>query len=115
MIDVVVIENPIYRGEGKWFKFTLSRDGAPMDLSTSTFGFFVKNLLTASEYAYKAPHEAFDTTNLDTGIVRVNMPASATITMTSGTYFAQLQTTRTVDTDVDLTQLIKFKLKDGAV
>jgi hypothetical protein len=115
MADPTVISDPIYQGEGKWFKFTLTRDDVVIDLDalSATFDFYVKSLLTDTVYVYEAPSEAFDLSNTATGIVRVNIPASVTEIMAVGTYYGQLVSVLVTDTDVDLSQLVKFRIKQG--
>jgi hypothetical protein len=117
MTDPTTITDPIYQGEGKWFKFTLTRNESAIDLDAlgATFTFFVKASLSDVVYAYEAPSEAFDLTNSNVGIVRVNIPASITSVLAAGAYFGQLKSILVADLDVDLSQIIKFKIKTPVV
>jgi len=110
--DVTTLGDPIYQGEGKWFKFTFEVDDVAFDLSGSTFAFSVKQALSDTEYVYEAAAEAFDETDLANGIVRVAITATATSAMSSGTYYGELATTVIAETNVDK-KLIKFKIKQA--
>lgn len=108
--NMTTLGDPIYRGEGKWFKFTITMDGELVDLSTATFSFSVKKTLADVEFVYQADAGAFDDDQASVGIIRVNIPASVTIAMDTGSYFGELQTSLVSDTDVDK-KLVKFKIK----
>lgn len=113
-MPTTIITDPIYMGEGKWFKFTVTdEDGVAIDLSTATHIFHIKEtiddlvpLFTASDW---------DTTDASNGIIKANLPASETINMEEKSYIGQLLLILTADTDVDISQIIKFKIKKAVV
>src|SRR5512135_1577004 len=110
--DVTTLGDPIYVGEGKWFKFTIELNGVAVDLSSATFAFNVKTQLTDTVFVFQAAEADFDKLEVVSGIIRVNLPASVTAVMAPGTYWAELTTTLFADTDVDK-KLAKFKIKQG--
>jgi hypothetical protein len=108
------ISEPIYQGEGKWFKFTLTDSlGGLIDLSTATFSFQVRQSVDDISPIFEGID--FDDTDKAIGIIKVNLPASQTLLMEPGTYLAQLLTVLTADTDVDISELVKFKIKKPVV
>ena len=109
--DVTTLGDPIYAGEGKWFKFTIEIDGVVVDLSTATFAFSVKENLADTAFVFQAAAEDFDDGSAVAGIIRVNLPAATSVTM-EGTYWGELKTTLVTDTDVDK-KLVKFKVKQA--
>jgi len=107
--DVTIFSDPIYQGEGKWFKFTVTLDGVVVSLTTATFSFVIKQLITDAATLWQASN--FDTSLAANGIVRVNFPASASAALTPEySYFGELTTTLFSNTDVDK-KIVKFKLK----
>jgi len=105
-----VIQNPIYQGEGKWFRFTITQDGSPMILpETATYAFTIKVNVDDEEAVYEAV--TFDTTQRLLGIIRVSLPAATTALMDPGSYCGQLKIIFTAETDVDKSQFVKFKIK----
>ena len=108
------ISDPVYQGEGKWFTFTVTDEaGVPLDLSPSTFKFQVKASVDSAVLLFEAVH--WDYTDLALGIVRANLPASQTLLMAPGTYYGQLLIVLVADKDVDISQIIKFKIKKPLV
>lgn len=110
--DVTTLGDPIYQGEGKWFKFTIELDDVAVDLSTATFAFSIKQNLSDTVFVFEAEAADFDDSLVATGIIRVNLPATTSLTMDAGTYWAELTTTLVADTDVDK-KLVKFKIKQA--
>lgn len=113
MSDVTVISTPIYQGEGKWFKFTLTKDGDPLDLTSASFGFHIKANVDDLEPLFSAA--VWDRTQVNLGIIRTNLPASQTRMIPVGTYFGQLLTMLNSDTDEDKSQLVRFKIKKALI
>jgi len=114
-MPVTVLED-IYQGEGKWVKFTYTSksDGSVIPLTGCSFRYHVK--LDAADVTPLFQGTNWDETQLANGIVRVNMPASFTKTLTAGeNYIGQLEVEFTEDTDVDKTQFVKFKILDAVV
>lgn len=110
----VNLSDPIFQGEGKWFPFELVDEaGAAIDLSTATFVFQVKQALDDPEPLFSATE--FDVSEAGVGKVKANLPASQTIGMAEGAYYAQLLTVIEPDTDVDISDLVKFKIKKPVV
>ena len=107
--DVTTLGDPIYQGEGKWFKFTFEVDDAPFSLVGAAFVFSVKQNLTDVAFVYQAAPGAFDSSLIASGIIRVCITSTATLTM-EGTYYGELATTVTALTNIDK-KLIKFKVK----
>jgi hypothetical protein len=108
------IADPIYQGEGKWFKFTvIDSDGGLADLSTATFVFQVRQSVDDVSPVFEGTD--YDDTDKAVGVIKVNLPASQTVLMEPGTYFAQLLTVIDADTDVDISDMVKFKIKKPVV
>jgi hypothetical protein len=104
------IADPIFQGEGKWFQFALvDENGTAIDVSTASFGFQVRQNIGDAAPLFSATE--FDITQAALGIVKANLPATQTLLMTAGTYYCQLLTTMTADTDVDISDYVKFKVK----
>lgn len=113
-MSTTTIEEPIYQGEGKWFKFTLVDDDAlAIDLSAASFIFHIRESVDDVSPIFTASN--WDIASAASGIVRANIPATFTTTLAEGTYYAQLMTTLTTSTDVDISQIIKFKVKKAYV
>jgi len=111
MSDEELLEFEIQQGEGKWIKFTYTRDGVALDLSGKTVVFGVKRNIMDTTYAYWVANDgaAWDKSEAASGILRVNLPASVTEDLAIGNYFAQAMVTLTADKDEDKSQ--KFILK----
>ena len=111
--DVTILGDPIYQGEGKWFKFSFTKDGETISLVGADFSFAIKRKISDDNFIYQAEDSVdFDDTSLEDGIVRVNLPASVTSTMESGTYYGELTTILIADSDVDK-KLVKFKVRQA--
>lgn len=109
-----VIADPIYMGEGKWFKFTVTdEEGVAIDLSTATKIFHIKESVDDLLPLFVATE--WDVTNAATGIIKANLPATETLQMEEKSYYGQLLIVLTADTDVDISQLIRFKIKKALV
>ena len=102
----------IQQGEGKWIRFTVTRNGAPLDLSGATLFFGMKEALSDPEYVYKIENAdpGWDKTGATLGIVRANLPATKTKTLKIKKYLAQARFVITTDTDVDKTQKLSIKI-----
>jgi hypothetical protein len=100
------------QGEGRWVRFTVTSDGAAVDLSGAEKLFGVKENQTDTSYIYEvtnAESSKWDVTQAASGIIRVNIPATTSSAMEIRSYDAALRLTLTADTDVDITP--KFTLK----
>jgi hypothetical protein len=114
MMSTISISDPIYQGEGKWFPFLIvDGEGNPINLATATFMFHIKQSVDDPVPLYAATQ--FDITEAGVGIIKANLPAAQTLLMAEGTYLAQLLTVITSDTDVDISDLVKFKIKKPVV
>ena len=113
-MSTISISDPIFQGEGKWFSFlVVDGDDAPIDLSMATFSFQIKQSVDDLLPLYTATE--FDITEANIGKVLANLPATQTSIMPVGTYYAQLLATIVADTDVDISDLVKFKIKKPVV
>lgn len=111
-VNTTTVLPDIFQGEGKWFKFTYTRDGVVLDLTGATFSFQVRK---NTEEAVVFEGVTFDETQEALGIVRVNLPATTTALMDVDTYYGQMEVILTADTDVDKSQFVKFKIKKPIV
>lgn len=98
-MDVYTIKN----GEGKWFEFTIKKNGVAQDVSAYTFKFGIKKYLIDTTYKVEKNDGSFDKSQSANGIVKVNLPASENteVLLPPGKYFFELKITVTADTDVD--------------
>lgn len=112
-VNVTTVLPDIFQGEGKWFKFAYTRDGLVLDLTEAQFLFHVKENLEDVDPLFVG--DTMDETQLELGIVRVNLPASETGILPEGTYYGQMEVILTADTDVDKSQFVKFKIRKAIV
>jgi hypothetical protein len=116
-MPVTVLED-IYQGEGKWVKFTYTNkatgEAITLPDSEDSYRYHVKEDAADAEPLFEGDN--WDLTQVASGIVRVNMPASFTVDLDADTsYLGQLEVEFTEDTDVDKTQFVKFKILDAVV
>lgn len=112
----VTVLDDIYQGEGKWVKFTYTNKltGEAIPLTGCSFRYHVKEDAADATPLFEGTN--WDESQLASGVVRVNMPASFTKTLTAdNSYIGQLEVEFTEDTDVDKTQFVKFKILDAVV
>ena len=113
-MSTISISDPIYQGEGKWFSFlVVDGDDVAIDLSTATFIFQIKQSIDDLLPLYTSVE--YDVSNASIGEVKANLPATQTLTMAVGTYYAQLLASIVPDTDVDISDMVKFKIKKPIV
>ena len=107
----------IQKGEGKWIKFVVTRNGAPLDLSSAVLFFGVKKSIGDAEYIYKIEDTdpGWDKTGAVDGIVRANLPVIETVGMAVGDYLVQTRFILTANTDVDKTQKLKLKIVPAVI
>lgn len=109
MSDILEIQ----QGEGKWIRFTVTRDGAPLPLTSAVLFFGMKEAIGDDEYIYKIEDTdpGWDKTGAALGVVRANIPVSVTTTLKIQKYEAQARFILTANTDVDKTQRLAIKIK----
>lgn len=107
MADITVLSDVIKVGEGKWFKFTYTEDDAVVSMPATGYTFIVKSAIGGT-VLYTAT--TFDVTQRASGIIRANLPATATAAFTVGTYYAEMEAVITTNTDVDK-KIVKFKVE----
>ena len=111
MADITVLSTPVIQGEGKWFKFTYTANGVAVAMpakGAGVYSFIIKAEIGATETLFTAT--TFDDTNRATGIIRANLPASASVLLPVGNVFAEMKAVITADTDVDK-KIVKFKVE----
>lgn len=109
MADITTLDDVIIQGEGKWFKFTYYDDeGNVIVMPDTGYTFF---LATSKGGTPVFTATTFDVAERANGIVRANVPASATQGLAPGTYYAQMEAVITTDTDVDR-KIVKFKVEE---
>lgn len=113
MADKQILE--IKQGEGKWIKFTITRAGVGLDVSSGTFKFGVKQKLRDTAYVHSVDDVDFDKSLSVSGIVRANVPASKTAVMNVGDYDAELKVELVADTDVDKSQRFTIRIKPAVI
>jgi len=96
-------------GEGKWFKFTITRDGAALDVSTADDLNFAVRKVGETDFAHQVEKADFDVTQASEGIIRANLPKSVSKDM-DGTYDCGLEVALTDNTDVEQ-RVFKLKVK----
>jgi hypothetical protein len=96
-------------GEGKWFKFTVTKNGAELDCSSASDLFFAIQKVGESSYVHSVEKANFDVSQAANGILRCNLPKSVSKNM-SGTYDCGVEITLTADTDVEQ-RTFKLKVK----
>ena len=113
MADPVQVDG-IYQGEGKWFSFlVVDEAGDPIDLSAATFTFQVKASVDDVAVVFEA--DTWELSGVANGVVKASLPATQTLLMTPGTYYAQLLTILQADTDVDISSMVKFFIRKPVV
>jgi len=114
-VEVTILE--IQQGEGKWIKFTVTRNSVALDLSSAILFFGVKKNLGDAAYVYKIEDgdPGWDKTEASDGIVRASLPASQTKLMPVGKYAAQARFILTADTDVDKTQKLTLQILPAVI
>ena len=116
-LEVEVTTLEIQQGEGKWIKFTVTRNGAAIDLSSADLFFGIKKNLVDADYVYTVENgdPGWDKTEASDGIVRASLPASQTKLMPVGEYDAQARFILTADTAVDKTQKLTIKIRPAVI
>ena len=104
------INAQIIQGEGRWVKFTYTDENDdPIEMpDAGNYTAVVKTEIGATDILYEVT--TFDLTNRLTGIIRANLPASATINFPPGNIYVEITAVVTEDTDVDKQQ-VKLKIK----
>lgn len=105
----------IQQGEGKWIKFTVTRKGVSLNLSSAVLFFGMKVSMQDPDYAYKVEDGAWDKSEAGSGVVRCNIPASVTKELATGKYEAQARFIVTADTDVDKTQKLAIIIGSAVI
>jgi hypothetical protein len=96
-------------GEGKWFKFTITRDGVALDVSSADDLNFAIRKSGETTIVHSVVKANFDITQAPLGIIRANLPKSVSKLM-SGTYECGLEVVLDEDTDVEQ-RTFKLKVK----
>jgi hypothetical protein len=110
----MVVVDPIYQGASKWFSFAFVDDtGSPIDLTGASFAFQIRQTVGDVEPVYSS--NEFDDAGALEGEVKANLPASQTALMEVGTYYGQLLAVVTQDSDVLISDMVKFKIKQPVV
>ncbi len=113
-MGVTNIAEPIYQGEGKWFAFTIvDENGSPINLVGCTTVFQVRQSASDPDPLFTAVD--YDVTGAAQGIIKANLPATQTLLMAEGSYFGQLLVVIVANTDVDISDMVKFKIKKPVV
>ena len=107
----------IQQGEGEWIKFTVTRNGAPLDLSSAILFFGMKESYSDPAYVYEIADtdSGWDKTGAALGIVRANLPVLTTKALKIHKYDAQARFIITANTDVDKTQRLAIKIKPPVI
>jgi hypothetical protein len=98
------------RGEGKWVTFNVTSGGVALDLSTATLRFCVKSSTDDTSYLITKQSLDFDRTHDETGVVRVNLSATDTANLGTGSFVGELVMVLAADTDVDKSATVKIDI-----
>jgi hypothetical protein len=109
----------IKEGEGKWINFTITRGSTPVDCSPASgendLLFAIKESEDDATYLWAKSGESFDKTGSVTGELRVNITASESTTLGSGSYKGELKIVLTPDQDVDKSVIIPFEINKSVI
>lgn len=108
----------IIQGEGKWIRFTFTRNGVALSMSAAVKFFGIKRTVKETAYLYQAADgetAKWDASNAATGIIRVSIPATLTKSLACGKYECQGRFILTANTDVDKTQRFLLKVVPGVI
>ena len=103
-------EITLKKGEGKWVEFTVTRGEVPVDLSSATFAFAVKDNAEDAEYLLYKSGE-FDSGEAASGELRLNLTSTETTALGEGNFVGALKIVLTPDQDVDLSDSIPITIE----
>ena len=104
--------NPVVikQGEGKFLRFSVTRNGTAVNLSSATLRFVLKAKYSDAEYLIEKADSDFDRSNEDGGFVRVNLSPSETSRLNPRNYLGELEIVFVSDSDVDKSVTIPVTL-----
>jgi hypothetical protein len=108
----------IFQGEGKWIRFTFTRNGAALDMAAANKFFGIKRTVKETTYLYQAGNSEtakWDVAQAAAGVIRVSIPATLTKALACAKYECQGRFILTADTDVDKTQRFILKVVPGVI
>lgn len=106
----------IKKGEGKWLQFTITRNDLVIDLSAATFKLGIKADIDDTTYLIEKPDGDFDKSQASTGIVRINLSATNTDSLTGDkNYLMELRIIITADIDVDKSVTYTLRIEKAVI
>jgi len=103
------------QGEGKWVRFTVTRNGSAVDLTDKDCTLRFASNYGESSYTLEKVDADFDKTEGATGIVRVNITSGETTALDPDTYQGNLRiiVSGEAGEDVDVNRAIELKIRDS--
>jgi hypothetical protein len=102
------------RGEGKWIRFTVTRDGLPIDITDKSCSFMAAETYD-SDYVLSKSDPDFDKSLGLSGIARMNITSGESLALTAKTYMAEFRVVISGEggQDVDIRRNIDLKIRES--
>ena len=103
------------QGEGKWFRFSVTRNGVPIDVTALECSFVVAQSYDDTSYLIEKETADFDKSLGATGILRLNVTSGESLAITEGTYKAELKVVLSGEAgeEVDIRRNIDFVIRES--
>jgi hypothetical protein len=103
------------QGEGKWVRFTVTSNGAAVDLTDKECTLRFASNYGESAYALEKVDADFDKTQGASGIARINITSGETTALEPDTYKGNLRIVISGEAgeDVDVNRAIDLKIRDS--
>jgi protease II len=103
------------QGEGKWFRFLVTRNGVPIDVTALECSFVVATNYEDTTYLLEKETADFDKNLGASGILRMNVTSGESLAFDEGTYKAELKVVLSGEAgeEVDIRRNIDFKIRES--
>jgi hypothetical protein len=103
------------QGEGKWFRFLVTRDGSAIDVTALECSFVVAQSYDDAEYLLEKETADFDKSLGATGVLRMNITSGESLAFNEGTYKAELKVVLSGEAgeEVDIRRNVDFKIRES--
>ncbi|MGW8177636.1 MAG: hypothetical protein ACWGQW_02405 [bacterium] len=103
------------QGEGKWVRFTITRNGATVDVTSKDCSFVSAVNYDDTEYLLEKTDSDFDKTQGASGIVRMNITSGESMAIDVGTYKAEFRVVLSGEAgeEVDIQRTIDLVIRES--
>lgn len=105
----------IAQGEGKWVRFTITRNGALVDVTNKECAFVAAASYDDTTYLIEKTDSDFDKSQGASGIVRMNITSGETRAIDVGTYKAEFRVVLSGEAgeEVDIQRTIDLTIRES--